>query len=56
MACNGLTNTNEKACNTIPETVNKLALSSHLGYSCETGWNKHDSSYYSKQNSSFITR
>ena len=51
-----LTNINEKACNTIPETVNKLALSAHLGHSGETGWNKHDSSYYSKQNSSFITR
>jgi hypothetical protein len=26
-----------------------------LDHSCETGWNKHDSSYYSKQNSKFIT-
>jgi hypothetical protein len=24
-------------------------LDSHLGHYCETGWNKHDSSYYSKQ-------
>jgi hypothetical protein len=31
--------------------VNKLALSAHLGHSSETGWNEHDSSYYSKQNS-----
>jgi hypothetical protein len=27
-----------------------------LGHSCETGWNKHDSSYYSKQNSEFYNR
>jgi hypothetical protein len=37
-----------KVCNNIPEAVNKLALSVHLGHSCETEWNKHDSSYYSK--------
>jgi hypothetical protein len=34
----------------IPEAVNKLALSAHLDHSCKTGWNKHDSSYYSKKN------
>jgi hypothetical protein len=38
-----------KACNNIPEAVNKLALSVRLVHSCEIGWNKHDSSYYSKQ-------
>ena len=31
-----------------------LWLSARLDYSCETGWNKHDSSYYSKQNSIYI--
>ena len=41
VACNRLTNIDGKACNNIPEVVNKL------------GWNKHDSSYYSKQNSKF---
>jgi hypothetical protein len=25
-----------------------------LGHSCETGWIKHDSSYYSKQNSKVL--
>jgi hypothetical protein len=35
--------------NNIPEAVNKLAFSAHLDHSCETLWNKHDSSYYSKQ-------
>jgi len=53
VVCNKLINIDGKACNNIPETVNKLALSAHLGHSCETGWNKHDSSYYSKQNSKF---
>jgi hypothetical protein len=38
-----------KACNNIPEAVNKLALSASLDHSCETGWNRHDSSYYSNQ-------
>ena len=51
-----LTNIDRKACNNIPEAVNKLALSTHLGYSCETGWNEHDSSYYSKQNSKLYYR
>jgi hypothetical protein len=37
MVCNRLANINEKACNTIPETVNKLALSAHLGHSGEDG-------------------
>ena len=46
LVCNKLINIDGKACNNIPETVNKLALSAHLGHSCETGWNKHDSSYY----------
>jgi hypothetical protein len=40
-----------KACNNIPEAVDKPALSARLDLSCETVWNKHDSSYYSKQNS-----
>ena len=26
-----------KACNNIPEAVNKLALSARMGHSCETG-------------------
>ena len=42
-------NIDGKACNNIPEAVNKLALSARLGHSCDTGWTKHDSSYYSKQ-------
>jgi hypothetical protein len=42
-----LTNINGKACNNIPEAINKLALSAHLGHFCE----RHDSSHYSKQNS-----
>jgi hypothetical protein len=42
-----------KACNNIPEAVNKLALSARLDHSCETWWNRYDSSYYSKQNSKF---
>jgi hypothetical protein len=45
-----------KASNNILEAVNKLALSARLDHSCETGWNKHDSSYYSKQNSKFYYR
>jgi hypothetical protein len=49
-------NIDGKACNNIPEAVNKLALSACLGHSCETGWNKHDSSYYSKQNSKVYHR
>ena len=32
-----LTNIDGKACNNIPEAVNKLALSARLGHSCETG-------------------
>ena len=35
---------------------NKLAFSARLDHSCETGWNKHNSSYYSKQNSKFYCR
>ena len=54
VACNRLTNIDGKACNNIPEAVNKLALSARLGNSCETGWNKHDCSY--KQNSKFYHR
>ena len=49
-------NIDGKACNNISEAVNKFALSACLGHSCETGWNKHDSSYYSKQNSKFYHR
>ena len=50
------TNNNEKACNNIPETVNKLALSAGLGHSFETGWNKPDHSYIiQKQNQTVIT-
>ena len=37
VACNKLTNIDGKACNNIPEAFNKLALSAHLGHSCETG-------------------
>ena len=44
-----------KACNNIPEAVNKVALLARLDHSRETGWNKHDSSYYFKQNSKFFT-
>ena len=51
-----LTNIDGKACNNIPEVVNKLVLSAHLDHSCETVSNKHDSSYYSKQNSKFYYR
>ena len=40
-----------KACNNIPEAINKLALSARSDHSFETEWNKYDSSYYSKQNS-----
>jgi hypothetical protein len=29
------TNIDEKACNNIPEAVNKLAFSARLGHSCE---------------------
>jgi hypothetical protein len=43
-----LTDIDGKAWNNIPEAVNKPALSARLDHSCETGWNKHDSSYYSK--------
>ena len=49
-------NINEKAYYTIPEAVNKLALSARLGHSCETERTKHDSSYYSKQSSKFYHR
>jgi len=51
-----LTNIDGKTSNNIPEAVNKPALSARLCYSCETGWNKHDSTYYSKQNSKFYHR
>jgi hypothetical protein len=51
-----LTNIDEKTCNYIPEAVNKLALSARLDHSCETGWNKHDSSYYSKQSSKKVLK
>ena len=51
-----LTDIDRKACNNIPEAVNKLVFSAHLDHSCETVWNKHDSSYYSKQNSKFYYR
>jgi len=37
VTCNKLTNIDGKACNNIPEAVNKLALSVRLGHSCETG-------------------
>jgi hypothetical protein len=53
MACNRLTNIDGKACNNIPETVNKLAMPACLGHSCGIGKNKQDPSYYSKQ--SFTT-
>jgi len=57
VACNKLTNIDGKACNNIPEAVNKLAkISAHLGHSCETGWNKHDSFYYSNQNSKVLSQ
>ena len=49
-------NIDGKACNNIPETVNKPALSARLGHSCETVWNKHDSSYYSIHNSKFLSQ
>ena len=42
-----ITNIDGKACNSIPKAVNKLDLSALWGHSCETGLNKHDSSYYS---------
>ena len=32
-----LANIDIKTCNNIQETVNELALSAHLGHSCETG-------------------
>ena len=52
-----LTNINEKACNNIPEAVNKLALSAGFGHSFETGWNKHDPSYIiQKTKSNFYHR
>jgi hypothetical protein len=35
---------------------NNLYLWARLGHSFETGWNKHDSFYYSKQNSKFYHR
>jgi hypothetical protein len=34
-----LMNIDGKACNNIPEAVNKLALSARLGHSCEIWWN-----------------
>jgi hypothetical protein len=40
VARNKLMNIDRKSCNSIP----KAASSAH---SCETQWNKHDSSYYS---------
>jgi hypothetical protein len=51
-----LTDIDGKACNNIPEAVNKLVVSASLDHSCETWWNNHDSSYYSKQNSKFYHR
>ena len=33
-----------------------IFLSARLGHSCETWWSKHDSPYYSKQNSKFYHR
>jgi hypothetical protein len=42
--------------NNIPEAVNKLALTARLGHSCETGRNKHDPPYDSKQISKFYHR
>jgi len=51
-----LMNIDGKACTNSPKAVNKLVISAHLGHSCETGWNKHDSSYYSKQNSKFLSQ
>ena len=56
MACNRLTNIDGKACNNIPETVNKLAIPARLGHSCGIGKNKQDPSYYSKQNSKLYHR
>jgi hypothetical protein len=56
MTCNKLMNIDRKACNNILEAFDKLTLSTRLGHSCETGWNKHNSSYYSKQNSKFYHR
>ena len=53
---NNVTNIDGKALNNIPEAVNKLALSARIDNSCETGWNKHESSYYSKQNLKFYHR
>ena len=35
LACNKFTNIDGKACNNIPEEINKLALSAHLGHSRE---------------------
>jgi hypothetical protein len=35
--CSELTDIDGKACNNIPEAVNKLALSASLDHSCETG-------------------
>jgi hypothetical protein len=37
-------------------TLEILPLSSRVDHSCETGWNKHGSFYYSKQNSKFYHR
>jgi tRNA(Ile)-lysidine synthase TilS/MesJ len=37
VACNKLTNIDRKAYYNILEAFNKLALSAHLGHSCETG-------------------
>ena len=56
VACNKLTNIGGKACNNIPQAVNKLAFSARLDHSCETVLNNHDASYYSKQNSKFYYR
>ena len=53
---NTLTNIGGKACNNIPQAVNKLAFSARLDHSCETVLNNHDASYYSKQNSKFYYR
>ena len=43
--------------NNIPEAVNIVAWSAaRLCHSSEIGWNKHNSSYYAKQNSMFYHR
>jgi hypothetical protein len=55
MACNKLTNINRKSCITFWNRLINLLYHRYpsWGHSCDTGWNKHHSSYYSKQNSKF---